>query len=424
MRVLLISANREDVDIRVPALGLACIAAATENAGHSTLLLDLMTAAEPQAAVAEAIAGLSPDIIGVSVRNIDDQRMHKPRFLLDQAREAIAWCRQLTTAPIVLGGAGFSILPGPILEYLGADMGIQGEGESTFPELLKRLHEGGTIDEVPGVYQRGRPAPSRRTFSKTLDLFPLPDPSLMIRSLAGAKNAPVPIQTRRGCPLMCSYCSTPTIEGKLVRWRSPESVVEWMSRWVTEGFRNFYFVDNTFNLPPAYAMRLCAKIIAARLDVSWRCILFPGGIDETLIETFSRAGCNEVSLGFESGVDNMLHRMNKQFALADVQHASHLLRRYGIRTMGFLLLGGPGETRESVEESLAFAESLGLDAMKLSVGIRIYPHTEVARIAEQEGLISSEEDLLSPKFYVRGQLEKWLYETAARYISKNTNWSY
>jgi radical SAM superfamily enzyme YgiQ (UPF0313 family) len=424
MRVLLISANREDVDIRVPALGLACVAAATENAGHSTLLLDLMTAAEPQRAVAEAVARFNPEVVGISVRNIDDQRMQNTRFLLDQAKQANAWCRQLTTAPIVLGGAGFSILPGPILNYVDADMGIQGEGESIFPELLRRLQEGRPVEDLPGVYQRGGSAPVRRAFSKALDLFPLPDPALMLRSLAGARNAPVPVQTRRGCPLMCSYCSTPTIEGKLVRWRSPESVVDWMARWVAEGFHTFYFVDNTFNLPPAYAMRLCAKMIEAGLDVSWRCILFPGGIDEKLIETFSRAGCKEVSLGFESGVDSLLHKMKKQFALADVRHASDLLRRYGIRTMGFLLLGGPGETRESAETSLAFAESLGLDAMKISIGLRIYPHTEVARIAEIEGLISSEEDLLLPKFYVTGQLEKWLHETVAAYLSKHPNWSY
>jgi radical SAM superfamily enzyme YgiQ (UPF0313 family) len=424
MRVLLISANREDMDIRVPALGLASIAAATENAGHSTLLVDLMTASEPEAAVAEAIERLNPHVIGISVRNIDDQRMHNTRFLLDQAKQAVLWCRQLTTVPVVLGGAGFSILPGPILEYLGADMGIQGEGEAIFPELLKRLQKGGTLCDLPGVYQRGLPTPARRTFSKALDLFPLPDPSLMVRSLKGARNAPVPVQTRRGCPLMCSYCSTPTIEGKLVRWRSPESVVEWMSRWVAEGFRNFYFVDNTFNLPPAYAMRLCAKLISADMDVSWRCILFPGGIDEKLVTALSRAGCKEVSLGFESGVENMLFRMKKQFAVADVRRAADLLRHYGIRTMGFLLLGGPGETRESVEGSLAFAESLGLDAMKLSVGIRIYPHTELARVAEQEGLISSEEDLLLPRFYLTRNLEKWLYETAAGYILKNPNWSF
>ena len=120
----------------------------------------------------------------------------------------------------------------------------------------------------------------------------------------------------------------------------------------------------------------------------------------------------------------MLLRMNKQFALAEVRRACDMLRRHNIRRMGFLLLGGPGETKASVEESLAFAESLELDSMKLSVGIRIYPNTEVARSAEREGLISSEQDLLLPKFYVVRDLENWVYETATSYISSRPHWSF
>jgi len=196
-----------------------------------------------------------------------------------------------------------------------------------------------------------------------------------------------------------------------------------MARWVKEGFRNFYFVDNTFNLPPSYAAQLCEKIIAAGLDISWRCILFPGGLDERLVRMLARAGCKEASLGFESGDGSMLQRMKKQFSLEDVGHASDLLRRHGIRRMGFLLLGGPGETKESVGESLAFAESLKLDAVRLSVGVRIYPHTDVARLAEQEGLISSEEDLLAPRFYLAKDLEDWLYETVRTHISAHPNWT-
>ena len=117
-------------------------------------------------------------------------------------------------------------------------------------------------------------------------------------------------------------------------------------------------MDNTFNLPPSYATHLCTKMIEAGLDISWRCILFPGGLDERIIEMLARAGCKEVSLGFESGAESVLSQMNKQFAPADVRRAAELLRSHHIRTMGFLLLGGPGETRRSVEESLSFAESL------------------------------------------------------------------
>jgi radical SAM superfamily enzyme YgiQ (UPF0313 family) len=424
MRVLLISGNREDSDIRVPALGLACVAAATEAAGHVVILRDLLVARDPQAAVAEAIREFQPDAIGVSVRNIDDQRMRGTRFLLDQARDAVQWCRQICAAPVILGGAGFSIIPQPILDYVGADMGIQGEGEVIFPELLKRLQRGEKADGLPGLFLKNSTSPVRRTFARDLDALPLPDPSLLARSLSGAGDAPVPVQTRRGCPLSCSYCSTPTIEGKTVRWRSPESVVAWMTRWVQEGFRNFYFVDNTFNLPPSYAANLCMKIIAAGLDISWRCILFPSGLDPKHVELMARAGCNEASLGFESGAEGMLRRMNKQFVLNEVRRTSDLLRKNNIRRMGFLMLGGPGETRESVEESLAFAEMLDLDSLRLSIGVRIYPHTEVARAAMEEGLISSDRDLVFSRFYVVRDLEEWMYDTVSRHISAKPHWTF
>jgi radical SAM superfamily enzyme YgiQ (UPF0313 family) len=424
MRVLLISGNREDADIRVPALGLACIAAATEATGHEVNLQDLLIAKDPQSAVADAIRNFRPEAIGVSVRNIDDQRMRNPRFLLDQARETVGWCKGISNAPVVLGGAAFSIIPQPMLDYLGADMGIQGEGETVFPELLKRLQAGETPDGLPGLFLKGKGPPARRSFARDLDALPLPDPSHLSRSLAGAKDAPVPVQTRRGCPLSCSYCSTPTIEGKRVRWRSPESVVSWMTQWVEEGFRSFYFVDNTFNLPPAYATQLCLKIIAAGLNISWRCILFPAGLEPKLLEAMAKAGCREVSLGFESGAEGMLRRMNKQFAPKEVRRSVDLLRQHGIRIMGFLLLGGPGETKESVEESLAFAEGLELNALKLSVGIRIYPHTDIARIAKEEGLIFSDYDLLTPRFYVVRDLEEWIYDTVARHMSLKPNWTF
>lgn len=424
MKALLISANREEVEMRVIALGLACIAAAAERAGHEVRLLDLLVERNPSSAVAQAIKDFRPEAIGVSVRNIDDQRMKNPRFLLDQAREAIGWCRELTTVPVILGGAGFSIFPQEVLDYLGADLGIQGEGEIAFPKVLKRLQTGVKPEGLPGLFVKGKGPPTRRAFEKDLDALPLPDPSLLVRSLSGARDAYVPIQTRRGCPLNCSYCSTPAIEGKSIRSRSPHSVVSWMARWVQEGFKYFYFVDNTFNLPPSYAAGLCSGITAAGLDVSWRCILYPGKLDERLVEKLAKAGCKEVSLGFESGARSVLRQMNKRFTVEEVRRASGLLRQYGIRRMGFLLLGGPGETAESAEESLAFADALDLDALKVSIGIRIYPNTDLARQAKEEGLLSSENDLLLPRFYVARGLEQWLFDTVDQRMASRPNWTY
>jgi radical SAM superfamily enzyme YgiQ (UPF0313 family) len=423
MRVLLVSGNREESDMRVLALGTACVAAAAENARHEVRSLDLLVEKNPESAVAQAIRDFSPEAIGVSVRNIDDQNMKNPRFLLEQARDAVRWCKQFSQVPVIVGGAGFSILPDAILNYLGADMGIQGEGEAIFPELLTRIQAGPNHDELPGVFYRGRITPARRTYIRDLDTIPFPNPSLLSHSLSGIVEGPVPVQTRRGCPLSCNYCSTPAIEGKSVRWRSPESVVSWMLEWVRAGFRNFYFVDNTFNLPPAYAFNLCSKIIETGMDISWRCILYPAALDRRLIELMAKAGCREASIGFESGSADILYRMHKHYSLEEVRIASKLLRESNIHRMGFLLLGGPGETRETVEESFAFAEALELDALKVSVGIRIYPQTDLSRQSIEEGIIASEQDLLQPCFYVARGLEDWLYETVANQLAKRPNWT-
>jgi radical SAM superfamily enzyme YgiQ (UPF0313 family) len=127
----------------------------------------------------------------------------------------------------------------------------------------------------------------------------------------------------------------------------------------------------------------------------------------------AEAGCVEVSLGFESGSQSVLRMMNKQFEPEEVRQISDRLAAHGIRRTGFLLLGGPGETKQSAEESLAFADALRLDTLSLNAGLRIYPHTALARIAVEEGVISAHDDLLVPRFYIRSELEDWLRETVA-----------
>jgi radical SAM superfamily enzyme YgiQ (UPF0313 family) len=122
----------------------------------------------------------------------------------------------------------------------------------------------------------------------------------------------------------------------------------------------------------------------------------------------ANAGCEQVSRGFESGSERILKNLNKKFTLKEVHQISEMLSDHGIRRMGFLLLGSPGETRESVEESLVFVDSLKLDILKITMGVRIYPYTSLATGAIDEGVISSLDDLLFPGFYLAKSLEAWL----------------
>ena len=422
MKVLLVSANTEQINMPTLPLGMACIAAATRLKGHEVEVIDLMAEMDSRATIKKVIEGFQPEIIGISVRNIDDQDMEIPKFLLDPVREVVEACRSFSSAPIVLGGAGYSIFPESALTYLGADMGIQGEGEWSFLLLIKSIQEGLSLSEVPGLYLPGRGLQGRRAFARKLDDFPLPDIQLISTSQDKGTDFWLPVQTRRGCPIRCSYCSTETIEGCLIRKRSPETIVQWLARCVEAGVRGFHFVDNTFNLPPSYADALCSRIIEADLNIRWRCILYPGNLDEALVRKMAEAGCMEVSLGFESGSDRILETMNKRFKSRDVALAARMLGDYGIQRMGFLMLGGPRETRTTVEESLSFVQSLDLETLKLTIGIRIYPYTKLARMAVEEGRIAADDTLLFPKFYLAKGTEEWLRRTVDACLAEHPNW--
>lgn len=414
MRVLLISANTDRMNIPPLPLGLALVAAASRRAGHEVTLLNLMFERDAESAIREHIEDFRPGVIGISVRNVDDQNMELPQFLLPRVRQVVSTCRRLCDAPTVLGGAGYSIFPESALRYLGANMGIRGEGETTFPTVLERISRRESVSGLPGVYLPGRPPPERR-FATNLDELPLPDPELWIPSVPGSAEFWVPVQSRRGCPMDCSFCSTSAIEGRSIRRHSPAVIAGWVARAAARGFHNFHFVDNTFNLPPNYAKELCRKIIEMDLDLNIWCIAYPKWIDSELAQLMARAGCREVSLGFESGSNRILGGFNKRFKTEEVRTVSKVFADVGIQRRGFLLLGGPGETRESVEESLGFADSLNLDALKITVGLRIYPETPLAATALAEKVIAPGDDLLRPRFYLVPGLGDWLAERVAAY---------
>ena len=321
----------------------------------------------------------------------------------------VAACRAASAAPIVLGGAGFSIFPDEALAYLGADYGVAGDGEVALPALLDRLERGEDPARVPGVHSAGGgAAPPARP--EALDRLPLWDESLDATADPTDPELWIPVQSRRGCPNDCSYCSTWRIQGRPIRCRSPRVVAAAVGRLAAAGFRRFYFVDNSFNIPEAHALELCRELAALPERITWRCIIYPHLVREELVAAMAAAGCVEASIGFESGCPRILHEMNKRFLPGDVRAACDLIAAHGIRRMGFLLLGGPGETRESVEESLAFADSLRLDSLRITVGIRIYPGTPLARRAVAEGVIQSEDELLFPRFYLAPGLAPWIRE--------------
>jgi radical SAM superfamily enzyme YgiQ (UPF0313 family) len=413
MRVLLVSSNTERINMVTIPIGLAMVTAATRRAGHEVTFLDLLAEADPVAAVHRAVGEYAPEVIGISVRNIDDQAREAPRFLLSQVKPVVVACHASTGAPVVLGGAGYSIFPVAALRYLGADYGVCGDGERLFPALLGHLVAGTDPYGLPGLHVAGRPEPPEPSFSQDLAALPQWDEALRKVVDPAQGDLWIPVQSRRGCPNDCSYCSTARIQGRRIRMRPPSEVAEHIAGLTAQGFRRIYFVDNSFNIPEAHALDLCRELRRLEPRVEWRCILYPSRVGVELVKAMASSGCVEVSLGFESGSLPVLREMNKRFTPADVRETSRLLAAYGIRQVGFLLLGGPGETRETAEESLAFAASLELNILRVTVGIRIYPRTPLARRAVEEKVISESDDLLFPRFYLAPGLEPWIQKRVA-----------
>ncbi|MCJ7771541.1 MAG: radical SAM protein, partial [Desulfobacterales bacterium] len=401
MKVLLISANTEQINVPVMPYGMACVAEAVKQAGYLVKTVNLMTKSDEVSILEQVLLSFQPDVIGISVRNIDDQTMDPPRFLVDQVKPIVDLCRRFCEAPLVLGGAGYSIFPRSVLKYLKADFGIQGEGEASFVELLNHLKKNKPLAKIPGLYQRDSTHSPKRTLQKNLDSFPFPAPEkdLNVHPDFDAKQIWLPFQTRRGCPMDCSYCSTAAIEGRVIRKYSPKQAVDALDRYSDAGFTQFFFSDNIFNLPASHAMALCDQIIEKRLNIKWQAIIYPSKIDERMAEKMAQAGCVHVALGFESGSLNILENLNKKFTPEVIKSVSKIFKKHGISRMGFLLLGGPGETKETVIQSFEFADSLELEMMKVTTGIRIYPNTKLAQIAVQEKIITPNDDLLFPKFY-------------------------
>ncbi|MGE4491124.1 MAG: radical SAM protein [Syntrophotalea sp.] len=422
MKILLMHIQDAAPGPLVPPLGMACVAAAVRRAGYAVWQVSLRSG-ELGLRLPALLSRLKPDAIGLSVRNVDNQSLERPVFFLESARQAVALCHRYSRAPVIVGGAGFSVFGQRALDYLRADYGICGEGEASFVELLQRLQP----RQSPSGLRGRLPAREVLISDTSPDLstrqIPRPGKDLLLPPPGLSADLWVPFQTRRGCAMDCSYCATAAIEGRALRRRPVAQVVSSLHEYLDRGYRRIFFVDNTFNLPESYALALCEAFQASGLRFEWKAIVYPWRVSTKLVRSMAAAGCTEVSLGFESGSRAVLEAMHKRFCPEDVDTVSRRLRGHGIRRLGFLLLGGPAETRETVMESLRFADHLDCDALKMTVGLRIYPGTQLAAMALRDGIITAASDLLRPAFYLAPGLAIWLPEIVAEWMADRPHWS-
>ena len=429
MRVLFISLNSSRLLMPTFPLGLASLVASL-GPGHPFKAIDFMFEPDPRQKVMAGLEEFQPEIIALSLRNIDNQDSCFPEFFFPEVHEFCRWLRTHTQAPVVLGGSAFSICPQELLDYLEADMGIVGEGELSFRALVESYPRGdwtaipGLVWQDQGHWQENPARPVR-------DLDILPDPALeyftpqQYHEAVGSARLPgvITIQSRRGCPMRCRYCTTARLEGTQVRTRSPEKVAALMADGYHRfGLRRFYFVDNIFNHPRDYARRLCLVIKQLNLPLEWSCLINPAFPDEELFHLIREAGGTQVQVGNESGSDLVLTNLGKGFNRRQVEETLQLLQRADLRYSCFLLMGGPGETPATVQESVALLEGYHPFMVNLKAGIRIYPHTALYDQALAEGVITPGDNLLWPHFYLSPAVADWIWDYLKDVTSRHPNW--
>ena len=399
MRVLLISANIETLPDPVAPLGLAFLSPSLRSAGHEVQFLDLCFEENMEEAVEKFILGFSPEAIGLSLRNVDNVAYPESVSYLPFYQKVIERCRQISPSPIFLGGSGFTLMPRAILDFLNADGGIAGEGEEAFAKVLTDFSHGSN-STVEGFFRRDGVSSSRPACLQDLDSLPSPDWDGFDLKKYFSRGGMGNLQTKRGCPFSCLYCTYPLIEGKTVRLRSPERVVIEAETLIQKGVENAFIVDNIFNFPENHAREVCRALTERGIPLQWSCYAHPAYFSRPSAEDMKKAGCTGVEFGTDSGSPVVLSKLKKNFSPDDIRQATRIARQVGLEVCHSLSLGAPGETEETLDETFALMEEISPTAVIAMVGLRIFPETGLAHLAEAEGIISPSSDLLEPVFYI------------------------
>jgi len=231
------------------------------------------------------------------------------------------------------------------------------------------------------------------------------------------------LQTKRGCPFSCIYCTYPILEGTRLRLRNVDDIVAEIRELVDGcGTEYIYFVDDIFNYPVEFAERLCRAIIDAGVKVGWSAFINPGFITPELVGLMVAAGCDAVEFGSDSGSPAMLAILGKSFGVEEILAASALCRDLGVDFAHYILFGGPGETRETVLESFALMDEAEPTAVIGMTGIRIFPGTALYLRAIEDGIITPETGLLEPVFYISPEIGEGLCDLVTEEALKRRNW--
>jgi anaerobic magnesium-protoporphyrin IX monomethyl ester cyclase len=387
VKVALISPKWNQMVNSYPSLGLAYLAAALEQHGHEARVYDFgLDPDRPLEQEVQDVLAFGPSLVGLTSMT---SAYHSIAATLDLLRAG-------TQVPVVIGGPHATVFPERTLrECAGLDYLVVGEGEETLLELVEVIEGRRDAGTVAGLCYRRDGQVLRnpdRPLIRDLDALPLPARHLFqlnrypLFTRAGGRM--LTVLTSRGCPYNCSYCFK-GIVGRTYRQRSPENLIAELKTLIaTYNIRDFYFIDDLFTLDLKRLERILDLVLAEKLNIRWQCLARVDRVTPEILLKMGRAGCREVHYGIESGNQEILDRVGKRITLEQVRNVVTWTHRAGIRSKGYFMLGLPGDTEETMEQTIQFAAGLDLDDAMFSLttpfpGTRLWEEL-VARRPETE----------------------------------------
>ena len=362
---------------RFPPLGLGYIAASLQKAGHEVNLIDC-TFMDKTEALEKALA-VKAEVVGI--------------YCMVTMVDECAWFAESLRPHcdlLVAGGPLPTCDPEPFMKNF--DVVVRGEGEQTMLDLLQARADGSGIETIPGIIYLTDPhwpakgklvhTPERK-FAKELDNIPFPARNLIpndsyIRQ--GRKKYGYSITTvmsTRGCPYRCEFCSN-VVFGGSYRERSPGNVVDEIESALALGYDRISFTDDVFTMKKERVVRVCQEITRRGLHFNWECLGRVDALDHPTAVEMKAAWCTRIFFGIESGNEQMLERMNKKITLDEARRAVNAAHHAGLQVGAFFILCYPGDTDDTVLETLRFATSLPLDYLGLSMPYPL-PGTDLYR---------------------------------------------
>lgn len=431
MEVLLVNPNR--IQPPVAPLALDYLGEALQTRGVRLRVADLCGRGPARETVPDHTGeNLDPDgadAILVTLRNIDDAYYFSQASFLPELRTLVGNLRETTGKPVIVGGCGFSIAPEAILEFLGADLGVAGTQEKDLLALLAKLDDTAVYPEIPGlVWREGNRLRSNPPSPPEMDIdFFSRRRTVQNRSYFQAGGM-VGLETKRGCAGLCRYCVDPVAKGDRVFTKPLPYLIREIESLLAQGVTVFHLCDSEFNLPREHALAVCRAVDEAGLSerIRWFTYASPLDFDETLAFAMAEAGCAGINFGVDHSDPDMLAALGRQHRAEDLERTVEATRRAGIPVLFDLLLGGPGETEETLREAITFCQGIDVQRVGANCGIRVYPGTPLARevLAQGplnqnpnlEGRLEQNEEMLYPVFYVSREMGRGWKDTLASLV--------